>query len=339
MLTAVWLDLDIVVELLTDVINADARFLMGDIADVRMIAGLCLVTGLAAVAESALGCFSHCRAFAKASASMRLPEPVSPLMIYAWEMFPVSMAVWKCSFACFCPMISLKFAINASYDRSGKQIEDHSLNFTDFIEYCQMVLLLAHELLGEIVQCGIDQLYHAVHSVPSFLIEKVLAAEGMGVCNDLIHKFFDHFAVQLHVADVHLAAELVALLGDILHHHSQTGAQLLFFNAAEQGKTKGTIRLSDRCFWFKLCRLLQLVYTQIHDSSSFFFAQIMRSDLYKIVTDLCPDVIGNLFLRTIAVYDNDIFYILHTVDEVKITFPDICETIQCLVDICLVTSL
>ena len=33
----------------------------------------------------------------------------------------------------------------------------------------------------------------------------------------------------------------------------------------------------------------------------------MRSDLYKIVTDLCPDVIGNLFLRTIAVDDNDIF--------------------------------
>ena len=55
MLTAVWLDLDIVVELLTDVINADARFLMGDIADVRMIAGLCLVTGLAAVAGVCIG--------------------------------------------------------------------------------------------------------------------------------------------------------------------------------------------------------------------------------------------------------------------------------------------
>ena len=50
MLTAVWLDLDIIIELLTNIIDTDARFFMSNVADIRMIAGLCLMTGLASVA-------------------------------------------------------------------------------------------------------------------------------------------------------------------------------------------------------------------------------------------------------------------------------------------------
>ena len=59
--------------------------------------------------------------------------------------------------------------------------------------------------------------------------------------DDLIHKFFDHFAVQLHIPDIHPAAEFIALLGDILHHDGETCLKLLLLNTAEQGKTKGAI--------------------------------------------------------------------------------------------------
>ena len=59
--------------------------------------------------------------------------------------------------------------------------------------------------------------------------------------DDLIHKFFDHLAVQLHIPDIHPAAELVALLGDILHHDGKTCLQLLLLNTAEQCETKGAV--------------------------------------------------------------------------------------------------
>ena len=55
--------------------------------------------------------FSQRSVFVRAEANSRLPEPVSPLIIYAWERLPFFMLSKRCFFIWSCPIMSLKLAI------------------------------------------------------------------------------------------------------------------------------------------------------------------------------------------------------------------------------------
>ena len=58
-----------------------------------------------------LSCFSHCKAMENTPAINSFPEALSPLIIYAWEIFFIAMTLCKYSFNCSCPIISSNPAI------------------------------------------------------------------------------------------------------------------------------------------------------------------------------------------------------------------------------------
>ncbi len=63
----------------------------------------------------------------------------------------------------------------------------------------------------------------------------------MGTVDDLVHKIFDQFPIFLHVPDVHMLSQLLALGSYIGHQAVELFLELRLFDVARQGKFEASI--------------------------------------------------------------------------------------------------
>ena len=78
----------------------------------------------------------------------------------------------------------------------------------------------------------------------------------MCICRNLIHKFFDRGAVFLHILDIHVLGNLLALLLDILHQSGQFFLQIGFIYVADESKLELFVRRLLALGGFHLRQLL-----------------------------------------------------------------------------------
>ena len=79
-----------------------------------------------------------------------------------------------------------------------------------------MILFIFYQLTSQLIEILIDQPDDSVYTVSSPAIQEILTRKFVRTIDHLIEKIFHQSAVFLHITDIHMLRNAVALRGNII---------------------------------------------------------------------------------------------------------------------------